>query len=61
MDLANVRKWDQSSEDMSDPFWVDEVRRYAFNCDGGEFGTKPRNRVFNQLHGERLENLKALT
>ncbi len=57
LDLANIHKWDDSNGDTWDPFWADDDRLYAFNCDGRGFGKKAENLAFNRFDGESIATL----
>jgi hypothetical protein len=57
LDLNNLHKWDDSNGDTWDPFWADDGRLYAFNCDGRGFGKEPRNLAFNVFSGTEFGEL----
>jgi hypothetical protein len=57
LDLHNIHKWDDSNGDTWDPFWADDDRLYAFNCDGRGFGKTPQNLAFNRFDGESITTL----
>jgi hypothetical protein len=57
LDLHNIHKWDDSNGDTWDPFWADDDRLYAFNCDGRGFGKTPQNLAFNRFDGESIATL----
>ena len=57
LDLNNIRKWDDSNGDTWDPFWADDDRLYAFNCDGRGFGKVGENLAFNRFDGASLQGL----
>jgi hypothetical protein len=57
LDLHNIHKWDDSNGDTWDPFWADDDRLYAFNCDGRGFGKKPQNLAFNRFDDESVATL----
>ena len=59
LDLAHIYKWDNSNGDTWDPFWADDDRLYAFNCDGRGFGTQPRNLAFHRLTGDDPHHLSG--
>lgn len=54
LDLHNIHKWDDSNGDTWDPFWADDDRLYAFNCDGRGFGKTPQNLAFNRFDGASI-------
>jgi hypothetical protein len=57
LDLDNIHKWDDSNGDTWDPFWADDDRLYAFNCDGRGFGKKNENLAFNCFDGASIATL----
>ena len=57
LELNNIHKWDDSNGDTWDPFWADDDRLYAFNCDGRGFGKVGENLAFNRFDGTSLRSL----
>ena len=57
LDLHHIHKWDDSNGDTWDPFWADDDRLYAFNCDGRGFGKKPQNLAFKRFDGDSIATL----
>jgi hypothetical protein len=57
LDLQHIHKWDDSNGDTWDPFWADDDRLYAFNCDGRGFGKAQQNLAFNRFDGASIATL----